>query len=64
MCKVLEDMCNEVREETTREVMQSATRAEKEKTALRMLTDGTFALEIIAKISELPIDDVRKLQKA
>ncbi len=26
MCKVLEDMCNEVREETTREVMQSATR--------------------------------------
>ncbi len=56
MCKLIEDMRREEREE--------ATRTEKEKTALRMLTDGTFALEIIAKISELPIDDVRKLQKA
>lgn len=63
MCKVLEDMCNEVRAETTREVTRKVTRAEKENTALRMLAKGTFAIEMIGEIAGLPIDEVRKLQR-
>ena len=56
MCKLIEDMRREEREE--------ATRAEKERTVLRMLAKGTLSLETIAEFAALPIDDVRKLQRA
>ncbi len=51
MCKVIEDMRKEEREESMRTV------------AIRMLTDGALALEKIAEYVGLPIDEVKKLQK-
>ncbi len=54
MCKVIEDMRQEERAE--------ATKAEKNKAALRMITDGALALEKIAEYAGLPLDEVKKLQ--
>lgn len=54
MCKVIEDMRKEEREE--------ATKAEKKRTVFRMLADGTLALEKIAEYVGLPLDEVKKLQ--
>ncbi len=53
MCKVIEDMRREEREE--------ATRTEKKMTVLRMLEVGKYALEEIANISGLSLDEVKKL---
>ncbi len=50
MCKVIEDMRKEEREESMRTV------------ALRMLADGTLALEKIAEYVGLSLDEVKKLQ--
>jgi len=50
MCKVIEDMRREEREENMRTV------------ALRMLADGTLALEKISEYVGLPLDEVKKLQ--
>ncbi|MBD5102216.1 MAG: hypothetical protein HDT27_05895 [Subdoligranulum sp.] len=50
MCKVFEDMYEE------------ATKAEKKRTVLRMLADGTLALEKIAEYVGLPVEEIRKLQ--
>ena len=58
MCKVIEDMRREEREEATKE----ATKAEKKRTVLRMLADGTLALEKIAEYVGLPVEEIRKLQ--
>ncbi len=49
MCRAMEDMKEEVRE------------AERCGTAQRMLELGKFALEEIAQISNLPLDDVKRL---
>ena len=49
MCKVIEDMRNQERKETIQAV------------ALRMLKAGKYALEEIADISGLPLDEVKAL---
>lgn len=54
MCKVIEEMRREEREEGIKEGMKTA--------ALRMLTDGALALEKIAEYVGLPLDEVKKLQ--
>ena len=53
MCKVIEDMRREEREEGMREGMKAA--------ALRMLEAGKYAFEEIAAISGLPLDEIKKL---
>ena len=53
MCKVIEDMRREEREEGIKEGMKAA--------ALRMLEAGKYALEEIAAISGLPLDEIKKL---
>ena len=50
MCKVMEDMRKEERKESIKEV------------TLRMLKAGKYALEEIAEISGLSLDEVKKLQ--
>ena len=54
MCKVMEDMRNETRNETLKESAIN--------TARRMLADGILALEKIAEYVGLPLDEVKKLQ--
>ena len=54
MCKAMEDMRNESLKEGMKE--------EKKLTVLRMLEIGKYALEEIAGISGLSIDEVKKLQ--
>ena len=54
MCKVIEDMRREEREEGIKEGMRTA--------ALRMIADGTLALEKIAEYVGLSLDEVKKLQ--
>ena len=54
MCKVMEDMRNES--------LQEGGKRERRAVALRMLEAGKYALEEIAEISGLPLDDVKKLQ--
>ena len=54
MCKVIEDMRKEEREEGIKEGMRM--------TARRMLADGTLALEKIAEYVGLPLEEVKKLQ--
>ena len=54
MCKVMEDMRNESLKEGMKE--------EKKSTVLRMLEAGRYALEEIASISGLSLDEVKKLQ--
>lgn len=54
MCKVIEDMCKEEREEGIKEGIKTM--------ALRMLEAGKYTLEEIAAISDLPLDEVKALQ--
>ena len=54
MCRIIEDMRKEEREEGIKEGMRTA--------ALRMLEAGKYALEEIAIISGLTLDEVKKLQ--
>lgn len=54
MCKAMEEMCNQAAAEAA---------LEKAKTVvLRMLAAGKYALEEIADISGLSLEDVKKLQ--
>ena len=66
MCKVIEDMRREEREEGIKEGIREGIKEglkEGAKTAaLRMLGAGKYALEEIAGISGLSLDEVRKLQ--
>ena len=55
MCKLLEEMRNEVAAEAKAENAVS--------TALKMLARGRYSLEEIADISGLPLEEVRKLAK-
>ena len=54
MCKVIEEMRKEEREEGIKKGMIAV--------ALRMLGTGKYALEEIVTISGLPLDEVKKLQ--
>lgn len=59
MCQVIEDMRKEEREKATVE----ATQAEKKMTVLRMLRAGKYALEEIAGIAGLSLNEVQKLKQ-
>ena len=58
MCKVIEDMRKEEREEGIKEGIKEGMRT----AALRMIADGTLALEKIAEYVGLSLDEVKKLQ--
>ena len=72
MCKVIEDMRREEREEGRQEGLlegrqEGLLEGRQENMnaiARRMLTAGRYALEEIAEISGLSLDEVRKLQGA
>ena len=54
LCKAMEDMRNES--------LQEGKKEEKRLTVFRMLEIGKYALEEIAEIAGLPLDEVKKLQ--
>ena len=58
MCKVIEDMLREEREEVTAEVTVEVT----EGIVREMLRKGKLSLEDIAQYSKLPLDKVKELQ--
>jgi len=58
MCRGVEDMQKQEREEGVKEGIMEGMRA----TALRMLNAGKYALEEVAAISGLPLNEVKKLQ--
>ena len=51
----------EVIKEVTREVTEEVTKEVKTKHVLRMLEDGVFSLDKIAKYTELPLEQVKAL---
>lgn len=57
MCKVMEDMRNE----SLKEGMERGVKEGMKKAALRMLQAGKYALEEVAEISGLSLEDVKKL---
>ncbi len=59
MCKVIEEMRREEREEGRQEGLVEGIR----NMVLRMLQSGRYALEEIANISGLPLEEVQKLQE-
>lgn len=59
MCKLLEEMRNEV----AAEAKEEAKAENAVSTALKMLARGRYSLEEIADISGLPLEEVRKLAK-
>ena len=58
MCKVMEDMRNE----SLKEGMERGVKEGMKKAALRMLQAGKYALEEVAEISGLSLEDVKKLE--
>ena len=64
MCKVIEDMRREEREEGRQEGLLEGRQENMNAIARRMRTAGRYALEEIAEISGLSLDEVRKLQGA
>ena len=58
MCKVIEDMRREEREEGRQEGRKEV----RLQVARQMLAEGQYALEKIAKISGLSLDEVRQLE--
>ncbi len=59
MCKLIEDMRKEEREEGMKEGMEKNART----AALHLLADGALVPEKIAECVGLPLDEVKKLQK-
>ena len=59
MCKVLEEMCREEREEGRKEGRQEGI----QDTLQLFLKDGTLTLEKIAEITHLPLEEVKRLQR-
>lgn len=59
MCKILEEMCEESRQEGKADGLQEAA----EKTVLRMMKIGGFSIENMAAISGMPLEDVRKIMQ-
>lgn len=62
MCKAIEDMRNEALQEGMRRGLEQGLKRGVKATALRMLEVGKYALEEIAGISGLSLEEVRKLQ--
>ena len=62
MCKVMEDMRNESLQEGIKQGREQGREQTVKSMVLRMLETGKYALEDIAEISGLPLDDVKKLQ--
>lgn len=62
MCKVIEEMRREEREAGMKEGLKEGLREGMKTAALRMLEAGKYALEDIAGISGLSLDEVKKLQ--
>ncbi len=62
MCKAMEDMRNESIKAGIKEGRKEGRKEEKKQTVLRMLELGKYALEEVATISGLPLDEVKKLQ--
>lgn len=62
MCKVMEEMRREEREEGIKEGIKKGIKESTRTAALRMLSDGTLALEKIAEYVGLTLDEVKKLQ--
>lgn len=58
MCKIIEDMLREEREEAISEGIKEAART----AALRMLADGSVPLEKIAEYVDLPLSEIKSLQ--
>lgn len=61
---VVYETTQEVTEAVTKSVTQAVTQDERMKTAKRMLEDGTFPLDKIARFSNLPIETVQRLADA
>lgn len=59
VCKVIEDMCNQEREEGRAEG-RAEVRAE---AARRFLEDGRLSLDEIAKLTNCPLEEVARLKK-
>ena len=58
MCRIMEDMRNE----SLKEGMKKGMKEGMKKTALRMLAAGKYALEEIANISGLSLEEVNQLK--
>lgn len=54
MCEILEDMCIQEREKGRKKAKIDA--------AKRMVADGIIPIEKIVQYTELPLDEVKKLQ--
>lgn len=75
MCRLIEDLVKLERKEALEEGFQKGFRKEFQKgfqkgaqksareIALRMLEEGEYTLELISKITRLPLDEVKELQK-
>jgi len=63
MCKAMEDMRNESLREGIKEGIREGIKEEKKLTVLRMLEAGKYALEEVAKISGLSLDEVKKIAR-
>ena len=62
MCKVMEDMRNESLQEGIEQGMKQGVKEGMKRAALRMLQAGKYALEEVAEISGLSLEDVKKLE--
>ena len=62
MCKVMEDMRNESLQEGMKQGREQGIKEGMKAAALRMLEAGRYALEEVAEVSGLPLDDVKKLK--
>lgn len=63
MCRIMEDMRNESLKEGIKEGRKEGIKEGMKETALRMLTAGKYALEEIANISGLTLDEVNQLKE-
>lgn len=62
MCKIIEDMLREEREEGFQEGFQIGLKKVMKDMALRMLADGSVPLEKIAEYVDLPLSEIKSLQ--
>ena len=63
MCRIMEDMRNESLKEGIKEGMKEGIKEGMKETALRMLTAGKYALEEVANISGLTLEEVNQLKE-
>ena len=62
MCRIMEDMRNESLKEGMKEGMKKGIKEGMKETALRMLAAGKYALEEIANISGLSLEEINQLK--